>query len=72
VYGLLPVSHVCIEVRVRVWAPECSLLYIFVPRNFLAVEIRGKLFSMKCRAVEDIPFIFETCFGFFEYPANCM
>ena len=53
-YGLLPVSHVCIEGRVKVWAPECSLLYIYVPRNLLAGEVLGKLCDMKCGAVEDI------------------
>ena len=30
VHGLLLVSHVCIEIRVKVWAPKCLLLYIYV------------------------------------------
>ena len=43
----------------------CVCVCVYVTRNFLAGEVLDKLCDMKCRAVEDIHFIFETCYGFF-------
>ena len=49
VYGLLPISHICIEVRVKVWAPEYLSLFMYV---FPEISVHAKF--LVSRAIRNV------------------